>query len=261
MQGNGLRIAYLEWDGAGAGDTLVLLHGITGRAFDWAPTVDRLLLLPGASFARVIALDARGHGASDWDPGEAYAGDAHFADLACSLDELGVTSCVLAGFSMGGGVAIMAAASLPERCRSLVVVDTYPGPRMTPGSLGIARTLAHWWDRLSVGGETSAVAPWASAPFDPAIAHSFARDLAAGDARRLDLWPFWEALECPVVLVRGAESTVLPADVAEEMLRRQARARLVTIPGVAHAIPWAAPGALASALAGAGAGSTPDRRS
>ncbi|MEZ4492317.1 MAG: alpha/beta hydrolase [Dehalococcoidia bacterium] len=61
----------------------------------------------------------------------------------------------------------------------------------------------------------------------------------------MDLWPMWEAIECPAVIVRGEESDVLPASTARRMLARQPRANLVEIPGVAHGIPYARPGELA----------------
>ncbi len=226
--GNGLSLAYREWNPDAPGEPLVLLHGITGSSSDWATTA---LHIPDR---RMIALDARGHGGSDWDPSEEYAGDQHFADLAMALESLAIDRCMLAGFSMGGGVAMMAAACLPDRVSSVVVIDSYPHPQMTPGS----RRIAGWVSRYAE------MPGW----FDPAIARSFAAQLAAGQENRLDLWPMWEALECPALVVRGAHSDVLPSPLAEEMVARQARAQLLTMPGVAHGIPYLRPRELASAI-------------
>jgi pimeloyl-ACP methyl ester carboxylesterase len=208
---------------------IVLLHGLTGSSADWAVVASHL---PGR---RLIALDARGHGASDWDPGAAYAGDEHFADLATALDALGIDRCIVAGFSMGGGIAIIAAAAMPARVAGAVVIDSYPGPVMTPGS----RRVAHWIAGFSDHGA------W----FDPAIARHFRDQLAMGIEARLDLWPLWEAIACPALVVRGALSDVLPESVADEMLRRQPLARLHTVPGASHPIPFARPADLAGALA------------
>ncbi len=182
-----------------------------------------------------VALDARGHGQSDWDPGEEYGGDQHFADIATALADLEIERCVLVGFSMGAGVAMLTAACLPERVSGLVVIDAYPHAEMTPGSRRIAGWLSTYADN-------------AAAWFDPAIARHFRDQLAAGRDARLDLMPMWEAVECPALIVRGAESDVLPAEVAGEMLTRQPRAHLVNIPGVTHGIPFARPAQLASAI-------------
>lgn len=228
VAGDGLMLAFREWNRDAPGEPLVLLHGIAGSSADWEATVRHL------GQRRVIAFDARGHGGSDWDPGEAYGGDQHFSDVATALDALGVERCTLAGFSMGGGVAIIVAAALPERVSGVVVVDTYPQPQMTPGS----RRIAGWVSRFSE----------ANPGFDPAIARHFRDQLAAGDARRLDLWPMWESLECPALIVRGESSDVLPLEVATEMLQRQPAASLVTVAGVAHGVPYARPQELADAI-------------
>jgi pimeloyl-ACP methyl ester carboxylesterase len=135
---------------------------------------------------------------------------------------------------MGGSVAILVAGALPERVAGVVVVDSYPAPEMTPGSRAIAEAIARAWPGWDGAGR-----------FDPAIARQFADQIAAGDPRRLDLWPLWEAIRSPVLLVRGELSTVLTAPLAAEMLVRQPAARLATVPGIGHAIPFAAPGVLA----------------
>jgi pimeloyl-ACP methyl ester carboxylesterase len=226
--GDRLTLAYREWNADAPGLPLVLLHGVTGSSDDWRSVAREL---PGR---RLLAFDARGHGESDWDPDGGYAGDDHFADAVTALDALGIERCCIAGFSMGGGIATMLAAALPERIAGAAVIDTYPGPEMTPGSLRIAGWISGYADQ--------------GAWFDPAIARNFRDQLAAGRAARLDLWPLWEALACPVMVVRGARSDVLPEAVAAEMLRRQRQARLVTIEGVAHPIPFARPRELAAAL-------------
>lgn len=230
VRGHGLQLAYREWNGDADGLPLVLLHGVTGSSADWTATVASL---PGR---RIIALDARGHGASDWDPDEDYAGDQHFADLAVALDELEIERCHLAGFSMGGGVAMITAAALPGRVASITAVDSYPQPTMTPGS----RRIASWVSGFASG----------TALFDPAIARRFAEQLAAGNDERLDLWPMWEAIESRALVVRGELSDVLPAEVADEMLARQPRSRLHSVRGVAHGIPYVRPTELAAALEG-----------
>jgi pimeloyl-ACP methyl ester carboxylesterase len=133
---------------------------------------------------------------------------------------------------MGGGVGMLVAAGIPERVAGLIVIDTYPHPEMTEGS----RRIAAWISSCAESGT------W----FDPAIARQFRDMLEAGSERRLDLWPMWEAIECPALVVRGGHSDVLTANGAAEMIARQPRAELVTVPGVSHPIPFQKPRDLAA---------------
>jgi len=236
IPGDGLRLRYYEWEANGSpAAPVVLLHGITGSAFDWRAVAVELSLRN----RRVIAIDARGHGESEWSAEEAYAPDHHFADLATALSALGIQHCTVVGFSMGGAVATMFAGALPERSAGLVVVDAYPDPRMSAGSRRIAEVIASLYDddatRLPGG-------------FDPAIARRLRDDLAAGEARRLDLWPFWEAVSAPTLVVRGANSDVLTAEQAALMIERRPGARLVTVPNVGHQVPMQRPRELARAI-------------
>ncbi|HLZ69028.1 MAG TPA: alpha/beta hydrolase [Dehalococcoidia bacterium] len=237
VAGDGLRLRLHEWlpCADACSPPIVLLHGITESGLAWRAVAEGL----AARRQRVIALDARGHGESGWSADEVYAPDAHFADLACALAALGIDRCLLAGFSMGGAVATICAAARPDLVERLVIVDAYPAPELSPGSLRVAEWLAAACDH----------AGWLPAGFDPAIARRLRDDLAAGAARRLDLWPLWEALQAPALVVRGALSDVLTAEAAAEMTRRQPRAHLLTLPGVGHQIPSQRPRELAQAIA------------
>src|SRR5215212_6023484 len=99
--GAGLNLAWREWNPGSPGEPIILLHGITGSSADWHRTAS------GIDGRRLIALDARGHGDSDWDPDEAYSVDMHFADVATALDGLGIERCIVAGFSMGGAASML----------------------------------------------------------------------------------------------------------------------------------------------------------
>lgn len=229
VRGAGLELAYREWNIRASGLPVVLLHGITASSADWSGVA---AALPGR---RLIALDARGHGASDWAADEAYQVDMHFADVAMALDDLGIQRCVLVGYSMGGGSAIVGAACLPERVARLVVVDAYPFAEQSPGSARIAR-----W--------VSAAAP-ETRTFDPAISRRFRELLDAGVSTRADLTPFWMEIACPVTVVRGSLSRVLPEATAQRMVAMLPHAELVTIDGVAHGVPYHRPRELAAVIA------------
>jgi pimeloyl-ACP methyl ester carboxylesterase len=114
---DGTHIAYTV---SGAGPAVLLLHGFgADQVLNWGrPGVIEALVDNGR---RVIATDARGHGASDkpHDP-ERYAGDAMVRDAQAVLDHLSVEVVDVVGYSMGGMVA---ARLVPEepRTRSLVL--------------------------------------------------------------------------------------------------------------------------------------------
>jgi len=67
--------------------------------------------------------------------------------------------------------------------------------------------------------------------YDPAIATPF----RAGALTDVNLWPYWDAIKCPTLLLRGAESDLLLAETAAEMQTRGPRARLVEFQGIGHA--------------------------
>ena len=228
VQGDSLTLHVREWNSEAVGLPIVLLHGITGSGADWAGVI------PWLGSRRAVAFDARGHGASDWDPGEGYTVDQHFADLASALDELDIARCVLVGFSRGGTVTILAAACLPDRVAGVAVVDSYPHPTMSRGSAGIARRIANSDD--------------AGRTFDPAITRQFQAMMEDGHDARMDLHAMWQVIACPALVVRGEHSDVLTPGLATDMLATQPLARLVTIDGVGHRIPRDKPSELGEAL-------------
>jgi 2-(acetamidomethylene)succinate hydrolase len=101
---------------AGEGELVLLLHGITAGAVVWDPVITEL-----AREYRVVAIDQRGHGASE-HPDTGYTADDYVADVSAVLDELGPARAVV-GHSLGGRNAILAGAAMPERIRSVVSVD------------------------------------------------------------------------------------------------------------------------------------------
>ncbi|HWS73928.1 MAG TPA: alpha/beta hydrolase [Quisquiliibacterium sp.] len=68
--------------------------------------------------------------------------------------------------------------------------------------------------------------------YDPAIGAGFR---AASAQPSPSLWPFYEAIRCPVRVIRGASSDILSEQTAQEMTARGPRARVAVIPGVGHA--------------------------
>ncbi|MGP4014532.1 alpha/beta fold hydrolase [Saccharopolyspora sp. 5N708] len=102
----------------GTGAPVLLLHSLAQRGELWRPLIDRL-----APRARVLAMDARGHGDSTWD-GTPFSVPDLAEDAARLITELDAGPAAVAGMSMGGCVAIALAATHPELVRSLVLADT-----------------------------------------------------------------------------------------------------------------------------------------
>jgi 2-(acetamidomethylene)succinate hydrolase len=104
----------------GSGPAVVLLHGTSANHAVWEPVGDAL-----EERATVIALDQRGHGRSD-KPADGYTGDDFVSDVITVLDALGLPTALVAGHSLGGRNAWLAAARHPDRVSGAVVVDYTP---------------------------------------------------------------------------------------------------------------------------------------
>ena len=117
----GLRFHYRDWRGPPGAPVLVLLHGYTGHARSWdafaAAMTDRY---------RVIALDQRGHGETDWAPEGVYRVQDMADDLAAFVAALGLDGFTLVGLSMGGMVAMEYAGRRPPALAAAVIVDIAP---------------------------------------------------------------------------------------------------------------------------------------
>lgn len=257
----GREIHYTEW-GAGHDGTVIAWHGLARTGRDMDELAQHL-----CGRWRVICPDTIGRGLSQWspDPGNEYT-LAFYARLAADLfDRLDIEQAHWVGTSMGGAVGTVCAAGLLQpglkgRIRSLVLNDN--APRLAAAALDRIRAYAGdpptfatmaeleaffrvaykpygWlsdgqWRRLT---ETSArrlpdgrVTPH----YDPAIVRQFIDHPAD-----YDLWDHYDALEVPVLCLRGAESDLVLADATQEMLERgpglQGRTRVVEVPGCGHA--------------------------
>lgn len=139
----------------GSGPAVVLLHGLTAT--------HRYVVMGSRSLERsghrVIAYDARGHGASG--PGDRYDYAALAVDLARVMDERGVERAVLAGASMGAHTLLRLALTDPGRVAGLVVIT--PAHHEDAG-----RDLARW-DRLAAGLRAGGVEGFVEAYGDPGV--------------------------------------------------------------------------------------------
>jgi pimeloyl-ACP methyl ester carboxylesterase len=118
FQGDGVRLAGERWPGAANGEIVVLLHGGGQTRHSWGRTAQRL----AAGGRTAIALDARGHGDSEWHPQHEYSLDSFVSDLLIFVATL-ERPPVLVGASLGGITALVAAGEHPGVARGLVLVD------------------------------------------------------------------------------------------------------------------------------------------
>jgi pimeloyl-ACP methyl ester carboxylesterase len=117
----------LAYTVAGAGEPLLLVHGLGGTRQSWRRLIDRL-----AASHRVIAPDLPGHGDSDAPAGD-YSLGAHATALRDLLVALGHHSATVVGHSLGGGVGMQFAYQFPERTSRLVLISSGGlGPELTP---------------------------------------------------------------------------------------------------------------------------------
>lgn len=258
LSGRGLhRMAYWEW-GDPANDTvLVCVHGLTrqGRDFD---TLARTML----DRYRVVCPDVVGRGRSDWlrDP-MGYGFPMYVSDMVALLARLNARTVHWLGTSMGGLIGLGVAALGESPVSRLVLNDV--GPRLDPagitrigGYVGQTRrwkTLdeaadAIWAISTGFGPHTreqwlALTEPqlriegdWLVPRSDPDIAVPFKavtpEMAAAGEAA---MWQTFDAVRCPTLLMRGAESDLLSRDTAREMGSRGPCARLIEFAGVGHA--------------------------
>ncbi len=180
------------------------------------------------------------------------------------LEALAPAQCVLAGYSMGGRLALALALRRPERVRALVLVSASPGlagPEDRAARRAADERLAA---RIEAIGVEAFAREWAAQPLfegQPeavaALAHEDRlRRSAADHAAQLrglgtgvmpPLWARLGELAMPVTLVVGARDARFRA-VAERMAERLADAAIVVVPGAGHAVALEAPAAVAEAI-------------
>ena len=250
------KIAYSDW-GPGDGPLVICVHYLTGNRHYFDPLARTL----AARGHRVIAPDMPGRGESDFlkNPAD-YNLRQYMIDLSALLSSLGVNaarSVDWIGASMGGflGIVTAAMANTPVRRLALVDIGPYlaaPELRQIAAAIGQQPIFTNM-DEATDYIRQSRTASWGPVPdgywtefakhgiralsggkltlhYDPALAVSFAQN--SGD--NIDLWTVWDAITCPVLTLRGENSTILTAPVADEMTRRGPRTRLEVFEGCGH---------------------------
>jgi pimeloyl-ACP methyl ester carboxylesterase len=218
---------------------MVLLHGLAGHAGEWDALARRL-----SPRYRVVAVDQRGHGAGERHPQDVSRA-AYVADVLAVVDQLALRRPVLVGQSLGGHTAMLAAAAHPGRFRALVLVEAGPGGANPNAPADIGDWLASWPTPFPSREAAAAFfgggpvgAGWAAGLEERADGWwpRFDRDVMirslAENARR-SFWHEWGQITCPALVVL-AQSSLLPAQEADEMLGRRPSTMAMSIPGTGH---------------------------
>lgn len=248
------RMSYLEWGDPKNGRVLVCVHGLGRVARDF----DALALALSDRY-RVVCADVAGRGDSDWlaDPMQ-YQIPQYLSDMVTLIARLDVEAVHWVGTSMGALIGMALAAQANTPVQRLVINDA--GPVISKVSL---ERIAAYFGMAPAFPDIAAAEKYVrtvSAPFgphtdaewrfltevvvrknpdgslrlhyDPRIAEPFRATMPEKD---LELWPLWDAIRCPTLVVRGAQSDLLTRETCDKMAGRGPKAKVVEIPGVGHA--------------------------
>jgi pimeloyl-ACP methyl ester carboxylesterase len=252
---NALTAHYLDFGGASDESPVICIHGLSGNAHNFDGLA--ACLMP---HHRVISLDVRGRGNSQWGPSEDYNPSVYTSDLHKLIDALGIVRVNLIGTSMGGMIAMLYAGGYPERVERLVLNDV--GPEVDGAGIkriadymstapanfaSLAEVAAYYREnypamrqmaeqqllefvKSAVKQGTDGRLRW---KMDPAI-RNVPRTGSA--ARPLDMWVPFARIAAPILIVRGAESDILSRATAQRMCAvLPHQTRVVEVPGVGHA--------------------------
>jgi 3-oxoadipate enol-lactonase len=238
----------IAWERRGAGDPVVLVHGLGYARWGWEPVTDAL-----AERFETVLLDNRGIGESDAPPGP-YTAAEMAADVVRVLDEAGLDRASVVGTSLGGMIAQELALTWPERVEKLVLVCTTPGgPSAAPMPAVTVRLIA----------EAPTLEPLAAlrrfvenalAPDPPdelverILAHrlataqpvaSWAAQAAAGAS--FDAWDRLPRLDIPTLVVHGTADVVVDPANADLLAERIPGAVVERFEGCGHLLFWEQP--------------------
>lgn len=251
--GLGLFVRDYPLEEPDLGLPVLCLHGLTRNSSDFEVVASRIASLG----RRVVAMDVRGRGRSDWDATPSrYTPLTYAQDALRVLDQLKIERAVWLGTSMGGLITMVAAAMAPDRIEGAILNDI--GPVIDPR--GIARILSYvgknepratWEDAAQAVAMLQGQAfPGADAAFWMTFAKRTYRKRADGKLEldydpaiaqpptspAPDMRPIFKALApIPTLVLRGAMSDILSRDGVAEMLAIKEDLVVAEIPNVGHA--------------------------
>ena len=248
------RIAYLEWGDPRNKDVLVCVHGLARSSRDFDELARSL-----CGHFRVACPDLAGRGDSDRlaDPA-LYVVPQYVSDMVTLIARLDAESVNWVGTSLGGLVGMALAAQAGSPIKRLVLNDV--GPVIAKVALERIASYLGQTPAFNTMEEAEKYIRAVCAPFgphteaqwrfltetfvrkdaqgklrahyDPRIADEYKRTLPAQD---IELWYLYDAIRCPTMVLRGAQSDLLSRETAQAMASRGPKAKVVEIAGVGHA--------------------------
>lgn len=245
---DGARLAYAD---QGSGVPMLCLAGLTRTMADFD------YLAPHMPPCRMIRMDYRGRGASEWTGADSYTVPQEAADALALMDHLGIDRFAVLGTSRGGLIGMLLAAIAKPRLLGLCLNDI--GPVINRAGLDsisvyigrnpAAKThqaLAETYAKFLPGFAQVPASRWLAEAhkhatatekglkitYDPALGDAFRKGF---DGPAVDLWPLFDALvDLPTALIRAANSDLLSQETADEMRRRRPDMIYASVPDRAH---------------------------
>lgn len=265
---DGLTLHYRDYAGPSDRPPVLCLHGLTRNSRDFDSLAARL-----AGDWRLLTVDFRGRGRSDYDPDpNRYVPQTYAVDVLQLLDELSIKKAIFIGTSLGGIVTMIVAAIDPARIAGALLNDVGPelsaeGLQRIRSYVGKSVSFADWREAAeALTGKYGDVHPdygpdeWLA--YAKRVAHQTDRgieldyDMAVAQpfmamnektASAVDAWPLYQALDGrPVTVLRGELSDLLSEDVARRMRESVKGAVVVTVPNVGHAPDFGEPESIAA---------------
>lgn len=238
---NGVELFY---ESSGSGEPLFLLNGVMMTAASWSLQT-RVL----SRHYRCVLHDFRGQLKSGRPPGP-YSLAVHVDDVVALMDHLGIGSAHFAGTSYGGEVALLLAATHPERVRSLAVIAS-----VSEVGVELKKRIDHWIE-VALTEPERLYDETAPDNFSPAFRAEHPEFIEAGRERLRGFEPDWfraladlcrsfESLEltpllgrivCPTIVIAAEQDAIKPLPYSELIARNIRGAELATIADAGHAV-------------------------
>ena len=252
---DGLRLHYRDYPESSERPPVLCLPGLTRNTRDYAAFAQRY-----SPRHRVVALEFRGRGQSEYDPQpERYNPLTYAGDTLQLLDHLAIPQAIFVGTSLGGLVTMAIAVTAPQRIAASILNDV--GPELTQDGLDRIRSylgkdarFASWEEAGDLLARNNKGLPehysrddWVRMAkrvcreengeirfdYDMAIVKPFEAD---GATPTIDMWPLFGALaQKPLLVVYGEKSDLLSADAATKMQAAAPDAKFAVAHGVGHA--------------------------